>query len=164
MSSVVEICNMALAQIRSGSINSLEESSLQAQQCKLHYPIARDQVLKEAAWGFAHKITPLAELSSADIFGWSYVWQYPNDCLLINNVLRNWEDVAADTGYVAGSRLYDHRFRRPRDLPRVEYRVFHNDGNKVIVTNEAEARIDYRAKVTDSTLYPPHLIVTGKHC
>ena len=42
MASEVEICNLALSNIRAGSINSLTEGSLQAQICKLKYPILRD--------------------------------------------------------------------------------------------------------------------------
>lgn len=154
MASVVDICNMALAHLRVGSINNLNESSVQAQQCKLFYEMARDQALSDANWGFNRKLEPLAQLD-VDIFNWAYVWQYPTDCLHINNLVRNLEEVNAGTGYVAASHLYDHRFRRPQDLPRVEFRLLNNDGARVIATNEPELRVDYRAKVDDPNLYLP---------
>lgn len=157
MASEVEICNIGLAQVRAGSINSLDESSVAAQQCKLFYPIARDQVLKDTDWGFNHAIKALVQLSSVDIFNWAYAWQYPSDCLKINNVLRNIEEVQTGTGSVVSSRLYDHRFQRPQDLPRVEFRIFNSDGVKVIATNEAECRIDYMMKVTDVNFFDANL-------
>ena len=45
MTSVVDICNLALSNIRAGSINNIDEVSLQAQQCKLKYPFMRDRLL-----------------------------------------------------------------------------------------------------------------------
>lgn len=159
MASVVEICNLALATVRSQSINNLNESSLQAQQCKLHYPLARDQVLKAYNWGFNHSIKPLAQLSGVEVFGWNYVWQYPSDCLHVNGVLRNLPMAGGHTRDV----LYDHFTHNipvsTNELPQVEYRTFFADGERVIVTNEQNARIDYRARVLDTNLYTPNVML-----
>ena len=46
MASEIDICNLALGHIRAGTINSLDEGSVQAKQCKLKYPIMRDQITK----------------------------------------------------------------------------------------------------------------------
>lgn len=155
MSSVIDVCNMALAQIRAGGINSLDETSLQAQQCKLHYEIARDQCLRDANWGFNHSIKALSELPDVEIFGWRKVWQYPIDCLQINDVIRDLEDVRGSSDSFIMSGLYDHRPRRPRDLGRVEYRVFSVSETypRVIATNEDTLRIDYRKRVTDTNAF-----------
>jgi hypothetical protein len=162
MSSVVDICNMALAHIRAGSINSLDQTSVQAQQCKLFYETARDQCLRDSNWGFNHSIRALSELTDVDIFGWRRAWQYPGDCLHINNVLRDLEDLGQDTGELIASRLYDHRPRRPIDLPRVEYRVFNYSDTfpRVIATMEDSVRIDYRKRVTDTNLFGADFVMS----
>lgn len=152
MASVVGICNVALAQIRAGSINSLDEASLQAQQCKLHYQIAVDQCLSETDWGFNHELRALSALD-IEIHGWRYCWQYPSDCLRINGLVRNMEDIDR-TNPTPDSRYYEpHITKHPRDLPKVEHRVFNVAGNRVIVTNEPTMRLDYRKKVDDPNLF-----------
>src|SRR5688500_4621637 len=93
MASVVEICNLALTHVRGGSINSLDEASVQAQRCKLFYEIARDQALADATWGFNHALVALAELEDVEVFNWAHAWTYPSDCLHINKLIRNLEAV-----------------------------------------------------------------------
>jgi hypothetical protein len=158
MSTVIEICNMALGSVRGQSINSLTETSLQAQLCSLHYENCRDQVLKEADWGFNKTRVPLAALSGVEVFNWSYVWTYPLDCLKINHLIRNIEEYTPATATTPPTRFY-YENRQNIDLyPRVEYGLFINSGTRIIATREGELRIDYRAKVTDATLYPPNFV------
>ena len=85
MASEIEICNLALGNIRAGSINSFTEGSIQAQQCNLKYSIIRDRCLREIVWSFNRKIEALATLSSVTIFNWAYAYQYPSDCLKIRS-------------------------------------------------------------------------------
>lgn len=82
MSTVIEICNDALANIRAQSINSLDDPSLQAQYCKLKYPIARNKVLREFNWNFATRTQALA-LRTELLPAWGYTYAYPSDCLKI---------------------------------------------------------------------------------
>jgi len=152
MPSVVEICNLALSQIRSGSINSLEDPSVQAQQCKLHYASARDKVLSDFDWGFNNS-TKALQLLTGRVFGWAFAWQYPNDCLHINRLRRDEEDVEPDSNR---ARL-DPRLQLLNQTSRVDYAIKYLDGQKVIVTNENNLYMDYRAKVTDVTLYSSDL-------
>lgn len=153
MTSEVEICNLALSNIRSAGINSLTEASIQAQNCKLKYPLVRDNVLKQAPWGFAHKQDALAVLTD-DIFNWLYSYQYPSDCLYINRLIPNYE-------------LFVSGVSRPADIlgavlpdlnKQVAYQIFNVNGNRVIAANEPSLRIDYRARVTDPNLFDPTCI------
>lgn len=156
MASEVEICNSALLKIKSQSINSLNESSLAAQVCKLEYPTVRDQVLKDFDFG-VNNTTKALQALSVKVFGWAYSWQYPNDCLRINKLMRSFEDVSADTsGYAVSSELYDHRFK-VNNAPKIKYRVVNANNTKVIVTNEPELYINYRARITDTSLYGPDI-------
>jgi hypothetical protein len=162
MSSEVEICNLALSNIRAGSINSLDEDSLQAQQCKLKYPIMRNRCLTELAWGFNRKLRALSVLTT-EIFNWAYAYQYPTDCLKIHRLVGSYEELAnADADVV--SRLIDSQLLPISDLRnKVAYEVFNFDNNKTIGANETELRIDYSAKVTDPNLYTDDFILALSH-
>jgi hypothetical protein len=157
MSSEVEICNLALSDIRGGSINSLTEGSLQAQTCKLKYPILRDRLLTEG-WGFNRKIRALSVLTT-EIFNWAYAYQYPTDCLKIHRLVGAHEELLnADAGVV--SRLLDSQLLPLKDLrPQVPYEVFNFDNNKTIGANESELRIDYAVKVTDPNLFTDDFVM-----
>lgn len=153
MASVIEICNQALQHIRGGSINSLDEGSVQAQVCKLFYDTARDQLLTEVPWGFSHAIEPLAQLTEVTVFNWAYVWLYPTDCLHINRCIRNLQHTPAGDGtrWFPGMRAEEMIVE---DMPAVEYQVAYADDQRVITTREPEVRIDYRRRVEDPNLYP----------
>lgn len=159
MTSVVEICNLGLSNIRGGSINSLTEGSIQAQQCKLKYPILRDQALRDSPWQFAHKIKALALLSD-ELFNWCYVYQYPTDCLYINRVMLNIATYSSASGQSdAISRARDPELYSPNLDQQVQYKIYNIDDNKVIACNEADIRIDYRARVTDTNLFDSQFVL-----
>lgn len=151
MASEVEICNMALSEIRAGSINSLTESSLQAQQCKLKYPFLRDMLLRDVPWNFAHKVDALALLTD-DLHNWVYAYQYPSDCLYINKLILNFEEFG-DTGDGVTRARHIEDIYTPDLNRQVKYEVMNVDGNRVIAANEPELRISYRKKVTDPNLF-----------
>lgn len=146
MTSEVEICNIALANIRSQAINSLNERSLQAQQCKLFYPLLRDQLFEDVAWQFAHKVKSLS-LLTLESFEYKYVYAYPSDCLKINKLLLN--------------------YQQGRDVfgasEKVEYEIQNIDDTKVIVSDHPDLRIDYRAKIKDPNLFTTQFVMTLAH-
>lgn len=161
MTSEVEICNVALSNIRAGSINSLDESSLAAQQCKLKYPLFRDMLLKHN-WGFNRKIESLG-LTTHELFNWAYAYQYPNDCLKLNRLVGEHEELQnADADVI--SRLVDAQILPINDLRRrIPHELFNVDGDKVIGANEANLRIDYAAKVTDPNLFNVDFVLALSH-
>lgn len=162
MASVVEICNLALSNIRAGSINSLTESSLQAQVCKLKYPILRDRCLREIPWQFNHKIRALASVTT-DIFNWAYAYSYPVDCLKIHRLVGSFEELPAGSSDVA-SRLLDSRVINLKEQRRqIPYEVFNFDNSKVIGSDQPELRIDFAAKVTDPNLFSDDFIMALSH-
>ena len=142
---------MALSNIRAGSINSLNETSLQAQQCKLKYPFFRDMLLRDVPWNFAHKVDALALLTD-DLFNWVYAYQYPSDCLYINKLILNFEEFGDTGDGVTRTRHIEDTYTP--DLGRqVKYEIQNVDNNRVIAANEPELRVSYRKKVTDPNLF-----------
>ena len=86
MASKVDVCNRALAKIRSQSINSFTEKSLAAQYCVLFYEATLEFLLRDSSWNFAKKQIALS-ITSDELFSWVYVYQYPSDCLRINRLM-----------------------------------------------------------------------------
>ena len=162
MSSEVEVCNLALSNIRAGSINSFNEGSVQAQVCKLKYPILRDRCLREIPWQFNHKIRALASVTT-EIFNWSYAYSYPADCLKIRRLVGSFEELPAGSSNVA-SRLLDSRVIPLKDIRRqIPYEVFNFDDSKVIGSDQPDLRIDFAAKVTNPNLFSDDFIMALSH-
>ena len=162
MSSEVEICNLALSNIRAGSINSLDEGSLQSQVCKLKYSILRDRCLREIPWQFNHKIRALASVTT-DIFNWAYAYFYPVDCLKIRRLVGSFEELPAGSSNVA-SGLLDSRVIPLKNIRRqIPYEVFNFDNTKLIGSDQPDLRIDFAAKVTDPNLFSDDFIMALSH-
>lgn len=85
MPSIIEICNLALAHIGQGSINSLDEESSQAEQCNLFYTNTRNSLLRQFPWNFSTKSILLARVDTT-IPGWNYVYQCPPESLWIRKI------------------------------------------------------------------------------
>jgi hypothetical protein len=162
MSSEVEICNLGLSNIRGGSINNFDEGSLQAQLCKLKYPIMRNRCLAELPWGFCRKIKPLATVTT-EIFNWAYAYQYPVDCLKIHRLIGAYEELSNFDADII-SRLIDSQLLPVSEARRkIPYEVFNFDDKKTIGANEAELRVGYSAKVTDPNLFDTDFIMALSH-
>lgn len=162
MASVVEICNLALSNIRAGSINSLTEGSIQAQQCALKYPILRDRCLKEIPWQFNRKIRALASVTT-EVFNWAYAYSYPVDCLKIHRLVGSHEEVSSTTSGITHRRLDEIQLSE-RDLrQQIPYEVFNFDNVKVIGSNNTDLRIDFAAKVEDPNIFSDDFIMALSH-
>lgn len=85
MSSVVEICNLALNHIGAKSISSIDEASENARKCKLVYAPLRDAVLRDHAWNFATASEQLALLDET-LPGWGYIYAQPARCLNVRKI------------------------------------------------------------------------------
>lgn len=149
--SEVEIANMALSQIGVRSINSFDEASLAAQQCRLFYPKLRDSILTSLKWGFATRIAPLA-LTAEELFNWVYIYDYPANCLKIHELIPDYQTVGVDSqGLRPRIALEPYTFI---EIEEPEYQIFNIGGDKVVACNYENARIEYTHKVTDPNLFP----------
>jgi hypothetical protein len=134
MSTVVSICNMALARIGVSSyISSLNEASNEARNCALFYEPMRDFVLRDHPWNFAKKRVVLADAGEPPA-EWGFKYAYPSDCLKVRNIV-------------------PPGMRNPRNDQRVQYEVANENGQRVIYTDLEEAELVYTYRVEDPTLY-----------
>lgn len=82
-----DICNMALAYIAKGRIASMDEQSEQARQCKLFYETTKKDLLRNYTWGFAKRVSKLAELTQAEESPyWLYIYSYPQKCVAVRKI------------------------------------------------------------------------------
>lgn len=132
MANEIQICNLALSRLGGFRIQSLDDATKEARECKLHYPIVRDAVLEAHDWDFARKRLVLA-LTTETFSGWEYAYQYPTDCLVIR-------------------KIYDPNKAEGSKIP---FEVVSNAAldRRLILTNQAQAELIYTAKVTDVNMF-----------
>jgi len=82
------ICNMALANIGSPTIQSLTEQNAGARACKLRYDEARVEALSSSLWNFASLWQVGVRLDIDSKPPWAYVYTYPPDALRVFEILR----------------------------------------------------------------------------
>jgi hypothetical protein len=85
MLNITDVCNMALAHIAKGRISNIDEQSELARQCKLFYDTTRKELLRSYTWGFAKRVSKLAELDIKSPY-WSRVYAYPEKCLAVRKI------------------------------------------------------------------------------
>lgn len=127
-----DICNMALSIISRQRINSLDEDSEEAKECKVYYDHTRRRLLKMFPWGFAKRTEKLA-LRTDTVPGWSYCYGYPSECI---SVLFVFDD--------------DHADRR--EMERQDFYLTTISGNDRVIcsdTKDAWAEFTYDVKEPD---------------
>ena len=156
MTSVVEICNLALTRIGAQTINSLDEASAQAIHCNLLFGPTRDAVLRQVPWRFATARQALALLDETHPPEWTYGYQKPSDCLAARYI--------EPTGpLIPHGAVYPHSCywaeRVPTgsavtSIPTVETAAFEIRGTTVY-THQPDAVLIYTAQVADPTAFDP---------
>lgn len=87
MTSVVDICNMALAnKLGANRITSLTEDSKGANAVSLAYEPVRNLVMRMHPWRFCKTRVVLAPLVATPAFGYDYAYETPGDSLRILDV------------------------------------------------------------------------------
>lgn len=107
MASEVQIAKLALAHVADRfDINSLDESSVQAEQVSLVFEDVRDLLLREHPWKFAKRWTSPSALSGTPPASWTYMYAYPSDALRVwkieNPLGRKQKPLEFDIGYITG--------------------------------------------------------------
>lgn len=134
-----DICNMALSIVTRTRINSLDEESEEAKECKTYYEHTRRRLLKLNVWGFARRETKLA-LRTDTVLGWEYCYGYPEECLNVTFV-------------------YDETHARVREMERQDFHITTVAGNdKVIATNVKDAWSEYIHDVKDPEMFSEEFV------
>lgn len=76
--SPVNVCNLALDELPSGAIVSLDENTLNAEVCRRHYPQVLGELL-DLEWSFAVRRAPLVAVANTREPFWRYAYVAPAD-------------------------------------------------------------------------------------
>lgn len=152
----VDVANMALSRIGIGdTIESLSDNTHRARKCNQWFEQCRNEVLRDFPWGFANKASQLALVSGQTYPGWTYVYQYPQECASVRSV--------ADE---SGMRYATSAFNWPYcwdSIPTI-YRfpwklALKDDGaSQVILSDVPEAWVFFTAVVENLNVWPADAI------
>lgn len=134
MATKVEICNIALSRIGNNQlIESLDEQSQEARQCKLIFDATFEKVLTDFDWPFALSYRSLSLIEETPNDDWAFSYRYPTDCLKIRRI-------------VTGN-------RKDKQATKIEYETAIDNGVRVIFTDQEEAKVRYTVRIDDPTLW-----------
>lgn len=157
------VANMALSRIGisrsittdgTGLLVNATNASLELTACTFWFSRCRDRVLADFPWTFARKYTTLtlADDGTGEVWvdEWDNAYTYPSDCLHIRRFVTG---AGAGTSHGADDVQYGP-LSESLDTA-WPYVVRQHAGVQVILTDvaEADAKIEYTARVTDQTLW-----------
>lgn len=141
MTSVVDICNLALTRIGHSQITSLDEGTKASDLCSLHYAFCRDAVLRAHPWNFAITRATLALSATTPNHEWTYQHALPSDPYCLKVIRTDWEA----SGY-ATTAIYGFPGVNGYSGAAVPYRI---EGRNLLC-NENVVKIEYIARITDT--------------
>ena len=100
MSSVVQICNIALTNIGEDKIAALNEENERARQCNLRYEDCRDAVLRSHPWNCAIARAELSADVTAPAWGYSKRYALPSNCLRVLDIQDYYVDYSIEGRYI----------------------------------------------------------------
>lgn len=125
--SVTDICNTALGHLGEPEIQNINQTGNEAARlCRLHYPIARDAMIRRHRWNFAVTRIPLAQSSTAPVSGYDYAYPLPSNFI---------------------------RLLELNDIDAADLSGFFSVEGKSLFTDEATATIRYLSRIEDTTYF-----------
>ena len=163
MSSVIDVCNLALSHLGDeATVASIDppEGSAQAGHCARFYPMARNAMLTMRTWSFATRRADLALTTNASLSGWEYVYALPNGCLKPLAVLPPADATEAFLASLIGRDVSSLFTRGHPDNNHSQF-VVESDGagNLVLYSNIENAILFYIHETTDLTKWSPLAIL-----
>lgn len=164
MSSEIDICNLALANIgdeaQVSAINP-PDGSVQAAHCARFYPICRDALLEMHTWRFAVFREDLALLAVTPPYGWAYAYGLPNDCLVPMAVLAPGDESNSSLDWLIGQDTAQLTLLKGHPDNNQQRFVVESqsDGSLVLYTNIENAILVFIKRVTDTSKYGPLFVL-----
>jgi hypothetical protein len=133
MSSVVEICNLALARVGQPPIVNIDDGDRLSRLCKLHYEPKRDDLLRQYRWKFAIKRQEVPASATPPVFGYANAYTLPSDCLRVLSI--NELDPEFD--------------------PDLDPSLWDREGNKIVTDEGPPLSVRYIRRVIDPKEFDP---------
>ena len=142
----VDICNLALGDIRAPTITDIAEETVEAGQCAIYYPHCLGLLLDDYDWQFLKRIESLALFSSNErSTEWAYAYALPADFGKALRLIPG-DATAVDTTLT----LIDP------DVPfRPSFWTSFIIENNVLYSNLSNVSLEYASNAADETVFPP---------
>lgn len=158
MASQVDVANLALGRLRiSKFINDLSDQNTNASVCNRFIDQCRQEVLRAFPFNFSFRAVELSEVAGQTFPGWTYVYAYPDDCIMVRAVsdeggLRYARQLATSNSW---SDLNDFAAQQP-------FQVALKDDNAslVLLSDVSSAWAYFTADIGTVGLMPPDFIST----
>jgi len=137
----VDICNLALAHLGdTARLVTLDDDTRQAELCRQYYDLARDGLLEMHRWEWATRRITLETTTKEDtVTQWDYAYLLPDD----------WLDTISILPPNAPDDYWEGTTRQP-----VPYAIeLDSQGDRVLLSNEANASMRYTTRVVDTTKF-----------
>ena len=138
MTSEVDICNLALTESFCSEIQSLTAQSREAEVCNRFYAQCRDLLLSGYNWKFNQVRRSLAVSSETPPDNWGYAYEFPTNCLHPVKIYQSNRNPLKEIPFAVESKL--------------------NVEEKVLYTDEPNAILIYRKKITVTNMFSPMFI------
>ncbi len=138
MTSEVDICNLALTESFCSEIQSLTAQSREAEVCNRFYAQCRDLLLSGYNWKFNQVRRSLSVSSETPPNDWAYAYEVPTNCLYAVKIFQSNRNPAKEIPFTIESKL--------------------NVDEKILYTDEPEAILIYRKKITVTNMFSPMFI------
>jgi hypothetical protein len=167
MPSPVDICNAALSHIGDvAQVSSIAppDGSVQAGYCAIYYPIALASILELGSFNFATKRATLASVPNPSST-WLYAYGVPSDMVdaisiidsaALDDYSQNYAMMEGTQDWANGGPIPNSGYENPADnsyAPQPFVLEIDDNGDQIILTNEASAVLRYTSEVTDSTKF-----------
>lgn len=141
MPSKTEICNLAIRRLGSaGEIQDFDtEKSKIAVACRRIYPFAVSKLHRAYAWPHSIRVLALAQLVTNDWSDeWPYAYQMPGDSKKALRIMSGNRHEALDE--------------------QIEFKVVGSSAQRILLTDQVSAKLEYCVEVTAIELYPDDFI------
>lgn len=138
MTSEVDICNLALTESFCSEIQSLTAQSREAEVCNRFYAQCRDLLLSGYNWKFNQVRRSLSVSSETTPDDWAYAYEVPTNCLYAVKIFQSNRNPAKEIPFTIESKL--------------------NVDEKILYTDEPDAILIYRKKITVTNMFSPMFI------
>src|SRR5688500_2067500 len=137
MASRIDICNQAIAELPAEFIQSIDENSLRARECRRFYPQIISEMLDGTHdWSFANRRVSLAALGTNDREAeWLYAYALPAD---LGSPVRIVPDLAA-LGFAMPTLLQGQSYANVLAGVPAQYEIAYIIENGVLYTGAADA-------------------------
>ena len=161
MASVVDICTLALSHLGdSATVASIDppEGSAQAEHCARFYPLALSTLLEMHPWAFATRRVTLAQVDNPSST-WAYAYLQPSNALNLISILAPDATDDYSSSMQSSAQAYDNSYARNTIggayTPQEFSPETNDNGDDIILTNQANAVLRYTLLVSDTTKFSP---------